>query len=172
MSGSLKMFSHLVVVPTVTFDLVTQKPTIRWWWQPTRVRYLSFHSTSSSTENEVPAKSRISHTVCLLLLKSFMRLSGSPSFPSSDLAKISPHILLPERFALHLGTHLVSRYAHIQKAFITIEQLRWSRLPAAEGGGAKGHPHSFIRDGDDKRVVNVEVDTLSLVSTSNPCRRL
>ena len=79
--------------------------------------------------------------------------------PSSDLAKISPHILQPERFALHLGTHLVSRYAHIHKAFITIEQLRWSRLPAADGAGEKGHPHSFMRDGDDKRVVNVEVRT-------------
>ncbi|KII84316.1 hypothetical protein PLICRDRAFT_95300 [Plicaturopsis crispa FD-325 SS-3] len=78
------------------------------------------------------------------------------------LAKTSPHILSPERFALHLGTHLVSKYAHIHKAFITIEQLRWTRIPIDAQGhlvdGAQGHPHSFFRDGDDKRFVKVELD--------------
>ncbi|KAG6830229.1 hypothetical protein H0H92_001669 [Tricholoma furcatifolium] len=80
----------------------------------------------------------------------------------SDLAKVSPHILVPEYFALHLGTHFVSRYAHIHKAFITIEQLRWSRIALGSSVGAqgtdKGHPHAFLRDGDDKRVIKVEVD--------------
>ncbi|KAF7310186.1 Uricase [Mycena indigotica] len=70
------------------------------------------------------------------------------------IAKISPHILVPEHFALHLGTHIVSRYAHIAKAFVTVEQLRWSRI-SIDG---KDHPHAFIRDGDDKRVVRAEVD--------------
>ncbi|KAL0575252.1 hypothetical protein V5O48_006717 [Marasmius crinis-equi] len=70
------------------------------------------------------------------------------------VAKVSPHVLVPERFALHLGTHLVSKYAHIHKAFVTVEQLRWSRIPV----DGKGHPHSFLRDGDEKRVVNAEID--------------
>ncbi|KAJ7664403.1 hypothetical protein DFH06DRAFT_1187675 [Mycena polygramma] len=70
------------------------------------------------------------------------------------LAKVSPHVLVPERFALHLGTHLVSKYAWIHKAFVTVEQLRWSRIPVS----GQDHPHSFIRDGDDKRTVSVEVD--------------
>ncbi|KAJ7064554.1 uricase [Mycena amicta] len=70
------------------------------------------------------------------------------------IAKISPHILIPERFALHLGTHIVSKYAHIHKAYVTVEQLRWSRIPI----DGKEHPHSFIRDGEEKRVVKVEVD--------------
>ncbi|KAJ6554309.1 hypothetical protein B0H19DRAFT_1153127 [Mycena capillaripes] len=74
------------------------------------------------------------------------------------LAKISPHVLIPERFALHLGTHLVSKYAHIHKAFVTVEQLRWSRIPIAGEQGVADHPHSFIRDGDEKRIVKVEVD--------------
>ncbi|KAF7317426.1 Uricase [Mycena chlorophos] len=75
------------------------------------------------------------------------------------LAKISPHILIPERFALHLGTHIVSKYAHIHKAFVTVEQLRWSRIPInADGSDGGEHPHSFIRDGEEKRVVKVEVD--------------
>ncbi|KAF8887859.1 hypothetical protein CPB84DRAFT_1849771 [Gymnopilus junonius] len=76
----------------------------------------------------------------------------------SNLAKISPHILNAEKFALHLGTFLVSKYAHISKAFITVEQLRWSRIHVPGEAFPEGHPHSFYRDGDDKRVVKVEVD--------------
>ena len=72
----------------------------------------------------------------------------------TDLAKISPHVLSAERFGLHLATHLVSKYAHIHKAFVTIEQLRWARITV----DGKPHDHSFLRDGDEKRVVNVQVD--------------
>ncbi|KAJ7599295.1 hypothetical protein C8J56DRAFT_916356 [Mycena floridula] len=74
------------------------------------------------------------------------------------LAKISPHILNAERFALHLGTHLVSKYPHIHKAFVTIEQLRWARISIEKDGKVEEHPHSYFRDGDDKRIVKVEVD--------------
>ncbi|OJT03614.1 Uricase, partial [Trametes pubescens] len=78
----------------------------------------------------------------------------------SNLAKTSPHVLHPERFALHLGTHLVSKYAHLKKAFITIEQLRWQRIPIAQGEGQtpKPHSHAFYRDGEDTRVVEAEID--------------
>ncbi|KAF9231346.1 hypothetical protein BU15DRAFT_56253 [Melanogaster broomeanus] len=75
------------------------------------------------------------------------------------LAKVSDHILIPERFALHLATHILSRYAHLHKAFITIEQLRWSRINVSTE--EKPHSHSFYRDGDDKRVVNVVVSAYS-----------
>ncbi|KIM77867.1 hypothetical protein PILCRDRAFT_795391 [Piloderma croceum F 1598] len=71
-------------------------------------------------------------------------------------AKTSPHILDPEKFALHLGTFFVSKYAHIHKAFITIEQLRWTRISV--GADGHEHPYSFYRDGDDKRITKVEVD--------------
>ncbi|KAF8799152.1 uricase [Phlegmacium glaucopus] len=74
------------------------------------------------------------------------------------LAKISPHILNPERFALHLATFLVSKYAHISKAFVTVEQLRWTRIRVTGETSDQGHSHSYQRDGDDKRVVKVEVD--------------
>lgn len=77
------------------------------------------------------------------------------------LAKISPHILNPERFALHLATFLVSKYAHITKAFVTVEQLRWTRICTTgelEKPSDEGHFHSFLRDGNDKRVVKVEID--------------
>ncbi|KAG1760820.1 hypothetical protein EDD22DRAFT_980459 [Suillus occidentalis] len=79
------------------------------------------------------------------------------------LAKISPHILSPERFALHLGTYLVSKYAHIHRAFVSLEKLRWSRITLS--GNVDPHPHSFVRDGDDKQTVEVE-DKLSAKVTS------
>lgn len=72
----------------------------------------------------------------------------------TDLAKISPHVLSAERFGLHLATHVVSKYAHVNKALVTIEQLRWARIVVDD----KPHNHSFLRDGDEKRVVNVQVD--------------
>ena len=74
-----------------------------------------------------------------------------------DLAKLSPHILSPEKFALHLATFLVSKYAHIHKSFVKVEQLRWSRILVPEGESVKEHSHAFYRDGDDKRIVKVEV---------------
>ncbi|KAK7050413.1 uricase [Favolaschia claudopus] len=74
------------------------------------------------------------------------------------MAKVSPHVLNPERFALHLGTHLVSKYPHIHKAFVTVEQLRWSRIPIPGFQGTAEYSHSFIRDGDEKRIVKVEID--------------
>ncbi|KAJ4471195.1 hypothetical protein C8R41DRAFT_969163 [Lentinula lateritia] len=64
--------------------------------------------------------------------------------------------MVPERFAVHLGTHIVSKYAHIHKAFVEIEQLCWSRIVV--GKDCKPHRHSFFRDGDEKRIVKVEID--------------
>ncbi|KAJ7348680.1 hypothetical protein DFH08DRAFT_1000668 [Mycena albidolilacea] len=101
-------------------------------------------------------------------------MSDGTSFPSSarygkdkvrvfrvvreDIVKLSPHVLIPERFALHLGTHLVSEYPHIHKAFVAVELLPWSRIPVSGDQGPREHPHAFIRDGDEKRIVKVEVD--------------
>ncbi|KAH8118151.1 uricase [Phellopilus nigrolimitatus] len=70
------------------------------------------------------------------------------------MAKTSPFVLVPELFAIHLGAFLVGKYAHLRKAFVTVEQLRWQRI-AVDG---KSHPHSFWRDGDEKRVTSVEID--------------
>jgi len=81
------------------------------------------------------------------------------------LAKVSPHVLDPARFGLHIAVHLLSRYAHITAAFVAVEQLRWARIGAGTGtdscaGGAAavgGHKHAFWRDGTEKRFVEVEV---------------
>ena len=78
----------------------------------------------------------------------------------ADLAKVSPHVLDPARFALHLAVHLLARYAHLSATFVTVEQLRWARIGAAvsdAGEAATGHKHAFWRDGAEKRFVEVEV---------------
>jgi urate oxidase len=75
------------------------------------------------------------------------------------LAKVSPHVLDPARFGLHLAAHLLAQYGHLSAAFVTVEQLRWARIGAAGAGGAvaEGHKHAFWRDGAEKRFVEVEV---------------
>ncbi|KAF5359654.1 hypothetical protein D9756_002890 [Leucocoprinus leucothites] len=75
------------------------------------------------------------------------------------LAKVSPHILSAERFALHLGTFFVSKYDHITKAHANIEQLRWARIEVpGEQKEVEEHSHAFWRDGEEKRIVSVVVD--------------
>jgi len=72
------------------------------------------------------------------------------------LAKTSPHVASPERFALHIALHVVQKYAHIHKATVDIESLKWSRIPVQ---GVE-HKHSFVRDGEEKRLTSVEVSEL------------
>ncbi|WVW86210.1 urate oxidase [Kwoniella bestiolae CBS 10118] len=69
-------------------------------------------------------------------------------------AKTSPHVLNAPVFALHLGIHFVTKYAHITKSFIDIEQLKWSRIEV----NGKPHKWSFVRDGDEKSLVECVVD--------------
>ena len=97
-----------------------------------------------SQEYHLPYASRVS-----------LNLTGLTPY-ATDLAKTSPHVVHPERFALHLGTYLVSKYAHIHKAFVTVEQLKWKRIDV----NGQEHKHSFWRDGDEKRVVQVEVSSI------------
>jgi urate oxidase len=48
---------------------------------------------------------------------------------------------------------MVQKYPHIHKASVDIESLRWSRIPVQ---GVE-HKHSFVRDGDEKRLTTVKV---------------
>ena len=48
---------------------------------------------------------------------------------------------------------MVSKYDHIHKAFVTVEQLRWKHIDV----NGQEHNHAFWRDGDEKRLTNVEV---------------
>lgn len=51
--------------------------------------------------------------------------------------------------------HVLSKYAHLQKVLISIDQLRWSRITVS--GQDEPSTHASYRDGDDKRVVRVAV---------------
>lgn len=64
------------------------------------------------------------------------------------LAKQHP-ISPPEHFAAVLGTHFTTTYPHIHAAHVKIVQHRWTRMTI----DGKPHPHSFYRDGDEKRIV-------------------
>lgn len=80
------------------------------------------------------------------------------------MAKVSPFVLVPEVFAMHLGSFILGRYAHLHKAFVTVEQLRWQRI-SVDG---KPHSHSFWRDGDEKRITTVEVCCHNTAASSPP----
>ncbi|KAF2281506.1 uricase [Westerdykella ornata] len=64
------------------------------------------------------------------------------------LAKQHP-ISPPEKFAAVLGTHFITQYPHIHAAHVKIVQHRWTRMTV----DGKPHPHSFLRDGAEVRVV-------------------
>jgi urate oxidase len=49
---------------------------------------------------------------------------------------------------------MITKYEHVTKAFVDIESLKWSRIPVQ----GREHEHSFVRDGEEKRVTSVEVD--------------
>lgn len=58
----------------------------------------------------------------------------------------------PELFASILSNHFIEKYPHIHTAHVSIIQHRWTRMEV-EG---KPHPHSFYRDGAEKRLVNAD----------------
>lgn len=66
------------------------------------------------------------------------------------LAKQNP-ISPPELFGSILAQHFIDKYAHIHTAHIKIIQHRWTRV-VIDG---KPHPHSFYRDGEEVREVEV-----------------
>ncbi|KAI0528114.1 hypothetical protein F5B22DRAFT_583726 [Xylaria bambusicola] len=59
----------------------------------------------------------------------------------------------PELYAAILGQHFLDKYAHIDVANINVEVKRWTRMNI----DGKPHPHSFYRDGDETRNVEVRV---------------
>ncbi|KAI9038454.1 urate oxidase [Aspergillus affinis] len=68
------------------------------------------------------------------------------------LAKQNP-VTPPELFGSILGTHFVTKYKHIHVAHAHIVTHRWTRLTV----DGKPHPHSFVRDSEEKRTVQVDV---------------
>ena len=64
------------------------------------------------------------------------------------MAKLHP-VNPPELFASILANHFIEQYSHIHVAHVSIIVHRWTRMEV-EG---KPHPHSFLRDGEETRVV-------------------
>ncbi|KAK9460844.1 uncharacterized protein V1516DRAFT_443352 [Lipomyces oligophaga] len=77
------------------------------------------------------------------------------------LAKKNP-VSPPELFASILGTHFVTTYSHVHKSFVHIVQHRWTRY-SVDG---KPHEHSFIRDGNEVRIVDAEVEESGKITIS------
>lgn len=73
------------------------------------------------------------------------------------MAKLHP-VTPVEQFASILGSHFLEKYKHIHIAHISIIQHRWTRMTV----NGKPHPHSFFRDGAEKRVVQADVSRKGL----------
>lgn len=100
-------------------------------------------------------------TVCCLLEgkidQSFTEADNAPIVPT-DTVKNTVYILAKqtkvwpiERFGATIANHFTTRYPHIHAAHVDIIQNRWTRVNV-EG---KPHPHSFMKDGDETRLVSV-----------------
>jgi urate oxidase len=69
----------------------------------------------------------------------------------------------PELYASILGTHFLDTYAHIHTANVRVVVHRWSRLDV----DGKPHPHSFIRDSEEKRTVQLRASRADGISISS-----
>ncbi|KAI0533484.1 hypothetical protein GGR58DRAFT_112766 [Xylaria digitata] len=102
-------------------------------------------------------------TVCCLLEgkieESYTKADNAPvvatdSMKNTIYIKAKEHpVDPPELYAGILGQHFLDTYPHINVANINVEVKRWTRI-AIDG---KPHPHSFYRDGDETRNVEVQV---------------
>ena len=98
-------------------------------------------------------------TVCVLLegeIETSYTEADNSVVVATDTMKQTTYIMAkqnpvtpPELFAAILGTHFVETYKHIKTANISIIQHRWTRMTV----DGKPHPHSFYRDGNEKRLV-------------------
>jgi len=102
-------------------------------------------------------------TVCVLLegeIDSSYTSADNSVIVATDTMKNTTYITAkqnpvqpPELFASILGTHFIETYKHIHTAHISVISHRWTRMTI----DGKPHPHSFFRDGDEKRTVEAEV---------------
>lgn len=67
-------------------------------------------------------------------------------------AKENP-VTPPELFASVLGSHFIQKYGHIHVANVKVVTHRWTRMEI----DGKPHPHSFHKDSEETRNVEVRV---------------
>ncbi|KAF8197777.1 hypothetical protein K438DRAFT_1906119 [Mycena galopus ATCC 62051] len=112
------------------------------------------HNVQALLEGDIQTSyTEADNSVVVAMLVRIMVATISPTSNFTDaLADLAN--LIPERFVLHLGTHLVSRYAHIHKVFVTVEQLRWSRIYISAEQGPEEHPALFYSRWIRRRQAN------------------
>jgi len=101
-------------------------------------------------------------TVCTLLegdIAASWTHSDNSNIVATDTQKQTTYLMAklhpvnpPELFGSILAQHFLDQYSHISVAHVSIIVHRWARMDV---DGAP-HPHSFYRDSDEKRVVNVK----------------
>lgn len=100
-------------------------------------------------------------TVCCLLEgnidESYTKADNAPIVPT-DTVKNTIYILAKqtevwpiEGFGATIANHFITRYPHIHAAHVDIIQHRWTRFNVQ----GEPHPHSFMRDGEETRLVSV-----------------
>jgi urate oxidase len=99
--------------------------------------------------------------VCVLLegdIEESYTKADNGSIVPTDTVKNTIHIVAKqyevwpiELFGATLTDHFVNKYRHIHAAHASIIQYRWTRYNVK----GKPHAHSFIRDGEETRVVKV-----------------
>ena len=114
-------------------------------------------------DEETKTHTVVEMTVCVLLegeIETSYTEADNSVVVATDTMKQTTYIMAkqhpvtpPELFASILGTHFIETYKHIHTAHISIVQHRWTRMTV----DGKPHPHSFYRDGDEKRVVQADV---------------
>lgn len=61
----------------------------------------------------------------------------------------------PEDFAILLCNHFLSKYNHVMKVVITVEERLWNRISYGEGSSQMFHNHAFIHTPICTRSTNV-----------------
>ncbi|HEX9066526.1 MAG TPA: urate oxidase [Streptosporangiaceae bacterium] len=60
-----------------------------------------------------------------------------------------------EDYALALARHFTTDIESVTRAHVGVEEYRWERVPVA---GGDGHPHAFVRSGQEVRTTTVTAD--------------
>jgi len=119
------------------------------------IRLYKVHKNADGTQTVVEM------TVCILLagdIETSYTQADNSVIVATDTQKQTCYVLAkqnpitpPELFASIVGDHFIKTYSHIHGAHVSIIQKRWTRMTV----DGKPHPHSFFRDSEETREVEV-----------------
>ena len=117
------------------------------------VRVYKVHRHADKTQSVVEM------TVCTMLegdIAASWTKADNASIVATDTQKQTVYVMAkqhpvdpPERFAAILSQHYIDTYEWMTRAHVWVTVHRWTRMEV----DGKPHPHSFLRDGEEKRVV-------------------